>query len=111
MGELVREGGFAGAGTAGDADEDRFAGESELFGDGHLGHVDSVRQGGDFVGGVVWVEMGGSGRAKRAMPTSENPDMGHPDCAATSEERESARSRSFAFAQDDNQKSKSNDKS
>lgn len=24
------------------------------------------------------VKMGGSGRAKRAMPTSQNRDMGHP---------------------------------
>jgi len=28
---------------------------------------------------VVSAQMGGSGRAKRAMPTSQNRDMGHPD--------------------------------
>ena len=26
-------------------------------------------------------------RAKRAMPTSENPDMGHPDCAGVREKQ------------------------
>ena len=36
-GELTGQGGFAGAGTTGDADDQRALGESELFGRGHVG--------------------------------------------------------------------------
>jgi len=55
---------------------------------------------------VVGLEMGGSGRAKRAMPTltTIKPSLGWGTRrgAGTGEERESARSRSVRCAQDDN---------
>ena len=43
---------------------------------------------------MVRLGVGGNGRERsrfRAIPTSENPDMGHPNCATSWEERESAK--------------------
>jgi len=61
--------------------------------------------------------MGGSGRAHaRDAHVSDDEaiaNMGHPDCAGTGEERETAGSLPFGFAQgrNDNQKGKGNSKS